>query len=220
MPGGCCSLYSRLLKCTTAPRLPLPASSPSSLYPLATRFFFLWKASLSSFPPSVSLSASRPFLRLFTLYVAENSTLAAGLFLSPSVFQHPPPLPLLRGMLVERKWEEERLPPSSSFQFKFASAQERGAFHSQTRPCLSRLDQRRTFRHLINPADRRARVSKCRNVGTPNLKISCLFSGFFSTDTFFSFIAFPSSRHSCKTFKTLNIIHSISTGGNGFLFSV
>lgn len=158
-----------------------PASSVFSVFSLpgCNRFFFLWKASLSSFPPSVSLSASRPFLRLFTLYVAENSTLAAGLFLSPSVFQHLPPPRLLRGMLVERKWEEEPLPPSSSFQFKFASAQERGAFHSQTRPCLSRLDQRRTFRHLINPADRRARVSKCRNVGTPNLKISCLFSVFF-----------------------------------------
>lgn len=182
-----------IIKMHYSPSTPAPSVFSVFSLPGCNRFFFLWKASLSSFPPSVSLSASRPFLRLFTLYVAENSTLAAGLFLSPSVFQHPPP-PLLRGMLVERKWEEEPLPPSSSFQFKFASAQERGAFHSQTRPCLSRLDQRRTFRHLINPADRRARVSKCRNVGTPNLKISCLFSVFFDRYIFlFYYLSFLST---------------------------
>jgi len=97
-----------------------------------------------------SLSASRPFLRLFTLYVVENSTLAAGSssLLRSSSIPRSSGIPV---MLAERKRKEEPFPPSSSFQFKFASAQEREAFHSQTRPCLSRLDQRRTFRHLINP---------------------------------------------------------------------
>lgn len=69
---------------------------------------FLWKASLSSFPPSsFSLSASRPFLRLFTLYVAENSTLAAG---SSSLLRHlPASLPLLLYTSdVSRTKERER----------------------------------------------------------------------------------------------------------------
>lgn len=162
------------------------AGAPSGglLHLLFTRLqsvLFLWKTSLSSFPSSISLSASRPFLRLFTLYVAENSTSTAGsssLFRSSSI-RRSSCTPV---MLAERKREEEPLPPSSSFQFKFASAQERGAFHSQTRPCLSRLDQRRAFRHLINPPTG-VHVYQVQEHWNPNLKISCLFS-VFSTNTF------------------------------------
>lgn len=139
---------------------------------------FLWKTSrLSSFPPSVSLSASRPFLRLFTLYVAENSTPSAGsssLLRSSSVLPRSSCTP---AMLAERKREEELLPPSPSFQFKFASAQEHGAFHSQTRPCLSRLDQRRAFRHLINPPTG-VRVYQVQEHWDPNSKIPRLSSVF------------------------------------------
>lgn len=102
---------------------------------------FLWEASLSSFPlfrASVSSSASRPFLRLFTLYVAENSTLTPA---SPSVPSSLPPpsifwhLPFL-------------LYTGGHFQFKFASAQEHGAFHRRAHVCPDSIKDE--FRHLIN----------------------------------------------------------------------
>lgn len=159
-----------IIKMHYSPSTPAPSVfSPSSLYPVATgSFSFGRRASHLFLLPSLFRRADRSFGYLLFMSRRTPPSLPG----SSSRLRYssiPPPSPLLRGMLVERKWEEEPLPPSSSFQFKFASAQERGAFHSQTRPCLSRLDQRRTFRHLINPVDRRARVSKCRGTSGPRI---------------------------------------------------
>jgi len=135
----------------------------------------------------------------------ENSTLAA----SSSFLLRSSSIPRSSGipvMLAERKRKEEPFPPSSSFQFKFASAQEREAFHSQTRPCLSRLDQRRTFRHLINPlTGARARV------GTLGLRIkkSLVFFQFFRLTRFFLlFLSFFSTsyKRNVKNFNCYNIL--------------
>lgn len=123
-----------------------PSASPSfPLYPVATGSFPLEGEPLifSSF----RLSFGEPTVpsAIYSLCRGELSTLATDSSSLRLLASSAPPV-----MLAERMREEESFPPSSSFQFKFASAQERGAFHSQTRPSLSRLDQRRTFRHLIN----------------------------------------------------------------------
>lgn len=106
-------------------------------------------------------------------------------------------------MLAERKREKEPFSPSSSFQFKFASTQERGAFHSQMRPCLSRLDQRRTFRHLINlPTG--VHVYQVQEHWDPELEKSPLSSlNFFHHYTSYTF--FPFDFHVNEMLKALII---------------
>jgi len=151
-----------------------PSASPSSpLYPVATGSFPLeGKASHLFFLLSLFRRADRSFLG-YLLFMSRRTL--PWLFLPLSSITHSSYIPV---MLEERERKEEAFPPSSSFQFKFASVQEHGAFHSQTRPRLSRLDQRRTFRHLINPLTG-VHVYQVQEHWKPFLRKSILFSQVF-----------------------------------------
>lgn len=111
-----------------------PSLPTSSLYPVATGSFPLGDEPLifSSFRASASSSASRPFLRLFTLYVAENSILTTATPLVPSSL-----LPSISRYLPFLLYT------GGHFQFKFASAEERGAFHRRAHACPDSIKDER-----------------------------------------------------------------------------
>lgn len=130
----------------------LPASS---LYLVATGSFPLEDEPLifppPSFPPFVSFGEPTVPSAIYSLCRGELHP-CCQLFLSPSRFSSIPPAPPAhRRCQLRERGRKSLFLLLPLFNLSSPLLKERRAFHSQTRPCLSRLDQRRTFRHLINP---------------------------------------------------------------------